>query len=157
MTKERQKARFDSRPATYEHIREVQHLLNCCITELLMRAEGHDATKLVEPELSAYDEFTPRLAASTYGSKEYKGFLEEMKPILDHHYAASRHHPEHHEHGIADMNLVDLLEMLCDWVAAAKRHKNGDVYESLEINAKRFGYGPELKQALFNTLEFLEE
>ena len=31
----------------------------------------------------------------TYGSDEYKACLTEMKPALDHHYAANRHHPEH--------------------------------------------------------------
>ena len=49
-----------------------------------------------------------------------------------------------------------LLEMLCDWIAATKRHNNGDIRKSIEINQKRFGYSDELKQILFNTLPLLE-
>lgn len=54
------------------------------------------------------------------------------------------------------MNLVDLIEMLCDWVAATKRHEDGDILKSLEINQKRFGYSDEFKNILKNTLSVLE-
>ena len=50
------------------------------------------------------------------------------------------------------MNLVDLLEMACDWMAAAERHADGDVLKSIEINQKRFGYSDELKRILLNTV-----
>ncbi len=104
-----------------------------------------------------FDEYTPKLAASTYGSDEYKAFLAAMKPALDHHYAAnSGHHPEGNPRGIQGMSLVDLTEMLCDWLAATRRHADGDIRRSIEINQKRFGYGDELKQILLNTLPLLE-
>jgi hypothetical protein len=54
------------------------------------------------------------------------------------------------------MNLVDLLEMVCDWKAATLRHANGDIEKSLEINQKRFGYSDELKAILRNTVKLLE-
>ena len=53
------------------------------------------------------------------------------------------------------MNLVDLIEMICDWKAASERHADGDIYKSIEINQKRFGYSDELKQILKNTIEIL--
>ena len=46
------------------------------------------------------------------------------------------------------MTLFDLLEMLCDWVAAVRRHDNGDINKSLEINQKRFNISPQLQQIL---------
>ena len=56
-----------------------------------------------------------------------------------------------------EMNLVQLLEMLCDWKAASMRHDNGDIRASIEINQNRFGYSDELKRILLNTLPVIEE
>jgi len=54
------------------------------------------------------------------------------------------------------MNLIDLLEMLCDWKAATLRHNTGDIYKSLELNQKRFGYSNEIKSLFKNTIDWLE-
>ena len=147
---------FDSRPDTYAHIQQVQRLLGRVIGDFLRRSEAHDQSKLVSPEVEIFDEFTPRLAASTYGSSEYKTMLAAMKPALDHHYAHNSHHPEHYPNGIVGMSLLDVLEMLCDWKAATLRHANGDIRQSIEINQARFGYSDELKILLLNTLTLLE-
>jgi hypothetical protein len=147
---------MDSRPATKEHIWEVQRLLMRVTRDLFRRADKHDASKLVSPEVEIFDEFTPKLAGSTYGSDEYKGFLAGMKVGLDHHYAANDHHPEHFPGGIGDMSLVQLVEMLCDWKAATLRHKDGDIRKSIEQNQQRFGYSDELKRILLNTLPLLD-
>jgi len=148
---------FDSRPDTYAHIQQVQRLLGRMIRNLLDRAEAHDQSKLASPEVELFDEFTPLLAGSTYGSPEYKVLLAQMGPALAHHYAHNTHHPEHYPGGIKDMNLLDVLEMLVDWKAASLRHANGDFRKSLEINQKRFGYSDELYQIFLNTLPLLEE
>jgi hypothetical protein len=147
----------DSRLETYKHIQEVQHQLFRVIRDLLQRAQVHDQSKLKSPEVEVFDAMTPKLAASTYGSDEYKGFLAQMKPALDHHYAANRHHPEHFSQGIQGMTLMDLMEMFCDWKAATLRHANGDIDKSIELNQKRFGYSDELKQIFYNTAMMLEE
>lgn len=147
---------YDSRPETYEHIGVVRDNLTLVVLELLMRASEHDASKLVDPERATFDEFTPRLRGSTFGSDEYKGFLAEMGEGLAHHYAHNRHHPEHHAEGISGMNLMDLTEMICDWMAATQRHDNGDIRRSIEINQERFGYDDQLKQILHNTVDALE-
>jgi hypothetical protein len=142
----------DSRIATYEHIQQVQNLLMVCIGDLQERLLVHDQSKLVSPEKEIFDEFTPKLATSTYGSDEYKSFLAGMKPALDHHYANNSHHPEYFAEGIRGMSLIDLLEMLCDWKAATMRHNDGNILRSIEINQQRFGYSDELKQILLNTI-----
>jgi len=149
-------AKVDSRPATYEHIQTVQRLLARVVRDLLKRSEEHDQSKLRSPEVEVFDEYTPKLAGSTYGSEEYKSFLAAMKPALDHHYAANSHHPEHYPNGIQGMSLLDLVEMLCDWKAATMRHNDGDIRKSIEINQQRFGYSDELKQLLYNTLPLVE-
>lgn len=146
----------DSRPDTYAHIQAVQGFLGRMVRRLTIRSEVHDRSKLATPEVEVFDEYTGRLAGTTYGSDEYRACLAAMKPALDHHYAANRHHPEHFPDGIRGMTLLDLVEMLCDWKAATMRHHDGDIRRSIEINQKRFGYSDELKQILLNTLSEIE-
>lgn len=145
---------YDSRPDTWAHINQVRRFVLDAVKDLMFRAEDHDQTKLEDPELALFDEYTPKLAGSTYGSDEYKSFLVGMKPALDHHYASYRHHPEHFEDGVRGMNLVDVLEMLCDWKAATMRHADGDLARSIDINAERFGYDEEFKRLLLNTAKW---
>jgi hypothetical protein len=143
---------YDSRPDTWAHIHQVRKLLRKVIFELMHRAEEHDQTKLEEPELSLFNEFTPKLRSSTHGSAEYEGFRKSMGKALDHHYASYRHHPEHFPNGIADMNLIDLIEMLADWKAATMRHDDGDLGRSIyKVGQERFGYSDEMRDLLERT------
>lgn len=171
---------MDSRIETYKHIQQVQDLMDKVQHNLSRRSLVHDQSKLASPEVEIFDEFTPKLADSTYGSDEYKGFLAAMKPALDHHYAHNSHHPEHYGCTVCDqcgqdefdpctcggprtfrcdvgrMSLLDLIEMLCDWKAATMRHKDGDLARSIEINQRRFGYSDELKSILTFTARELQ-
>ncbi len=141
---------------TRKHILQVNKFLSTFIVELLKRGIEHDMTKLNPPELDIFTEFTPKLATSTYGSEEYKGFLKEMGVALEHHYANNSHHPEHHTNGIRGMTLVDIVEMFCDWKAASMRHNNGDMLTSIEKNKERFKYSDDLEQIFKNTMKLLE-
>lgn len=119
--------------------------------ELADRSVYHDHSKLEDPELSVFNRVTPKLKALTYGSDEYKASLKEMGTALDHHYEHNRHHPEHYKYGIRDMNLVDVVEMFCDWKAACQRHADGDITKSININKERFGYDDELTSIFHST------
>lgn len=145
-------APYDSRPDTWVHIVRVRDLLSEVAKNVIHRADAHDRSKLVEPELSIFNEYTPKLKDSTYGSDEYKGFLVGMGEALKHHYAANSHHPEHYENGIRGMSLLDLIEMLVDWKAATERHADGNLLRSVEQNQERFGYSDELKSILLATV-----
>ena len=147
--------KYETMCDTYKHKQTVNKLINLVIKELTDRAVNHDNSKLGDFEVDIFTEYTPKLAICTYGSEEYKQFLKEMKPALDHHYENNRHHPEYHLNGIKDMDLVDLIEMMCDWKAASLRHNDGDIYKSIEINQNRFGYSNELKQIFENTVRKL--
>ncbi len=46
------------------------------------------------------------------------------------------------------MNLVDLIEMFCDWLASTQRHADGDIYKSIEISRERFGLSDDIVQIL---------
>ncbi len=87
--------KYDSSVDTLKHIKRVAQLLTECSTELIRRANKHDDSKLESPEKEIFDEYTPKLKHSTYGSDEYKEFLKGMKVALEHHYEKNSHHPEH--------------------------------------------------------------
>ena len=135
-----------------KHIHRVRELLFQMIRELDDRARHHDLSKLESPEKEIFGEYTPELSKVEYGSPEYKALLEKVKPAIEHHYANNRHHTEFHKHGINDMTLIDLVEMLVDWKAATERLKNGNIRKSIEINAERYGISEQLTKIFENTV-----
>ena len=154
---------YDSRPETQQHIDRVQHFLTKVVINLSWRARKHDDSKLIEPELSAFDIATPKLAQMEFGSGEYKQSLNDLGPALQHHYTYNDHHPEHYQNGIQGMSLMALLEMLCDWRAASERVKQRTddpekmvSFESgLAYNQERFNISDDLFQILLNTVREL--
>lgn len=138
---------------TLSHIVKVRNYLNQCVRELLTRGETHDQTKLEQPELDIFAEYTAKLAQCTYGSEEYEQNRAEMASALEHHYANNRHHPEHFKNGVNDMNLLDLIEMFCDWKASSERHNDGNLRKSIDINGKRFEMSEQLIKIFENTIE----
>lgn len=141
---------------TMRHILTVRALLGECAAALIARGTEHDRSKLEAPEAAMFNKYTRKLAACEYGSDEYKGFLKEMGPALEHHYKHNRHHPEWHSDGVAGMNLFDLLEMLIDWKAATLRHADGDLDESLRKNVDRFAIPEPIRRLLANTIPVVQ-
>jgi Family of unknown function (DUF5662) len=141
---------------TKEHIAQVREFMIMFAQDLMQRALVHDESKLEEPELGIFREFTPKLATSTYGSEEYEGFRSAMKPALDNHYAKNSHHPEHYENGVNGMNLADLVEMFCDWKAASMRHSNGDITQSIKTNTDRFKLDKQVVDIFTNSIPLVD-
>jgi len=146
---------FCSQYKTLRHCETVRNYLNACIIELLRRGEQHDQSKLQEPELSTYATVMGKLQRLTYGSPEHQANLQQLGSALLHHYESNRHHPEHFKHGIREMTLLDLIEMLVDWQSATIPHSDGNIHNSIAINQQRFGYGDELAQIFRNTAVWL--
>ncbi|MBU2346580.1 MAG: hypothetical protein KJ888_20515 [Gammaproteobacteria bacterium] len=148
---------------TRKHQQEVQRLLILAAKLLLDRAVFHDQSKLEPPEREIFIEYTPKLREVTYGSEEYKAYLKEMQIALEHHYAKSPHHPEYNiinglnnpGFEVDGMNLIDVIEMLCDWIAATKRHADGSIGKSIDHNQKRFQISDQLTQILRQTVGYL--
>lgn len=63
-----------SKESTLEHKKVVCDILNDFVVELLNRGSVHDNSKLEDPEVGLFDTYTPKLASSVYGSKEYIEF-----------------------------------------------------------------------------------
>ncbi len=141
-----------------KHINQVRLLLNSVIGEFWQRYNHHDTSKLEEPELSAFARMIPGQSKIEYGSPEYNAAMAEIGEAIRHHYRGSRHHPEHFSGGIDEMNLIDLTEMICDWLAASRvNNLNGSIRRSICLNVKRFGITGQLANILENTIDWLEE
>lgn len=140
-----------------EHTRAVEKRLLCIANALTSRAFNHDWSKLDSEEFPTFVVETPKLKDLVYGSEEYKEALARMAPALKHHYEKNRHHPEHFEEGIGGMNLIDVIEMFCDWSASVHRQKDGNLASSIVTNQDRFNISDDLTQIFLNTITFFEE
>jgi Family of unknown function (DUF5662) len=131
-------------------------LMQKVIMDLVRRACVHDRSKLLSPELEGFDK-SPPLGGIAYPSPEYDKSCEDLKPTLDLHRSMNDHHPEFFGSGIHGMNLIQLLELVCDWKSSSERMKGGSVLRSIESNQQRFGYSDETKKFLINTAIFLQD
>jgi hypothetical protein len=142
---------YDSEQDLREHIFQVAARLQEVCRELQKRGELHDASKLDPDQKPVLDAVLPTLQELVYGTDEYNTAAQSLAPAMERHYAKSSHHAQHYANGIAGMDLIDLIEMYCDWAAATLRTKNGELDRSSEINIKRYGISDMLGQILKNT------
>lgn len=143
---------FDHCWGTSVHKAHVARFLISFSGRLLWRAVTHDLSKFGSFERSIFAKVTPQFKGNAYGSDGYKACLDALGPALKQHYESNRHHPEHFgESGIWEMNLVDLVEMVCDWKAASKRHPGSNLMKSIDINEGRWPSDDQLIEILRNT------
>ena len=136
---------------TKKHIRSVQAKMATVIAILEAHSQIHDYSKLLEPEKGIFEKHGTQLKHVIYGTKEYEDLLIALKPGLEHHYGENSHHPEHFPNHLNGMSLIDVVEMFCDWCAAIERHKDGNIFRSLEYNRIRWKIDPQLYDILYNT------
>ena len=104
-----------------DHKQRVAGYMQLLANDLFWRSARHDNSKFSDEEFEAYEEAFPELQKYAYGTPEFKAALEKIRPAVEHHYHENDHHPEYHNNGVNDMTLVQLMEMLCDWLAASER------------------------------------
>lgn len=134
-----------------DHKRRVGLYLQRVANALFGRAVVHDNSKFSPEEYEPYDKAFPEFKKYAFGSEEINAVYESIRPALEHHLRYNRHHPEYHENGINDMNLLDIIEMVCDWLAASSRSKTG-IEKGLEINKERFKIDDQLYCIIKNTV-----
>ncbi len=123
--------------------------------KLYWRGLKHDNSKYRWGEAKYFAKVIFDLKRLSYGSEEYKKSLEVIKPAIKLHYSKNSHHPEHHKNGFSDMSKLDKLELISDWHAACKRHKDGNIFKSIEINQKRFSYSDKDKEWMISIAKIL--
>lgn len=133
------------------HISRVRRHIDTFIQLLIRRAENHDKSKLEEPELSWWKEMDkePRYP---YGSEEYKQKIKRWNKVFKHHYQYNRHHPEHYEYGVSEMTLIDIVEMMCDWLGYKDTTTVTEALKVCDEQMARYDISEELRQIIFNTL-----
>jgi hypothetical protein len=129
---------YDSTQDTKKHIETVRGFLGDIQGNIAGRSLLHDQSKLDEPEKSMYDEFTPKLRGSTYGSDEYNHFLKDMGVALKHHYENNTHHPEHYKMWQCPIcggvfNSEDAPIGITDIRLCPKCSSHGAIYESAVV------------------------
>lgn len=143
---------YDCTEDVNSHIGRVQILLSLVNGLLVVRSLNHDKSKLEPPEKECFDKWTPVLKQTMFGTPEYKEALSQMGVGLQHHHANNCHHPEYFSDGIAGMTLIDVIEMVCDWIAAAEKR---GVPVGLDHAVERFGIEPQLASVIKNTISTL--
>ena len=133
------------------HISRVRKHMNTFVQLLLKRAINHDKSKLEEPELSWWKEMDkePRYP---YGSEEYKQKIKRWDKVFKHHYKYNRHHPEHYDYGVSEMTLVDIVEMMCDWLGYKDTITISEALKVCDEQMKRYDIPDDIRQIIFNTL-----
>lgn len=110
-------------------------------SQLIQRGKQHDLSKYSEPEKIAYIYLNWKFDQEKTYSKKYQypeGMEEIVKKAIQHHYQHNSHHSEFYcykEDGtreddkkrikvlLKNMNDVDLLEMVADWMAISQEYK----------------------------------
>ena len=126
--------------ANDDHRQDVKNVIGWFATTLVQWTKEHDWTKRDEPYRSM---FYRDLCATLEGRMN---FMDGEWAHL-HYYEKERHHLK--RHCPDDVNLFDVIEMLCDCVAAGMA-RSGDVYD-VDIPAEV------LTKAVANTVELLKD
>ena len=124
------------------HREEVADHLHKLADHFRARAREHDRSKLRLDEFDGFTRINKTAREHPYGSKEYKDSMASEKGpdgCITLHFSRNAHHPEFHERD-GYMGLLDLMEMVIDWKAAADTYGNNTLWESLKIHRSRFDF-----------------
>ena len=109
----------DFMTANYDHKEDVMNLAQFFASELIKRSKNHDWTKIKEPYRSMF-------------YRDLCGTIEGRMDFFDgkwsklHYEELERHHLK--RHCPDDVNLIDVVEMVCDCVAAGMA-RSGEIYD----------------------------
>lgn len=121
-----------------QHKNKVSFLLKRIAKELEERADTHDDSKFALGEFEGFSQLD-NARKYEYGSPEYEAIIHNNKAAQI-HVSRNSHHPEFWPNGIEDMNLIDIIEMLCDWeIARQTRDTEEDIDKTWRSRQKRFG------------------
>ncbi len=141
-----------TRDSIINHRRAVQRWMQQFAITLLRRAENHDNSKLKSPEFELWEQMDsePKYA---YGTKEYFEKMDRYRPLFELHWKNNRHHPEHFERSYDDIDLIDILEMICDWLSYKDNLTYTQASELVSMQCERYNFSEELRELILNTLK----
>ena len=130
----------------------VSENLNDLAFMLLCRANIHDNSKLVGPELELLSQLYGNQEAFTNPTVQLNDYQKE---IIEKHWESNRHHPEHFEN-IEKMSELDILEMCCDWYARSLQYKTDFIPFIKTRQETRFHFPEEMFNKILNYCEILD-
>jgi len=133
-----------------EHKKIVTNLINFVIMELHNRKNTHDDSSLDPEEAEIMAHYPKFIKDDSYINGENQAYINTIKGALDIHFQKNRHHPEYFKNGIKDMNLIDIIEMLCDWKAMTP--DNEDIISVIKQYKKIYNFSDDLMNILINTV-----
>lgn len=136
------------------HKNEINILTHHFITLLLTQINTHDDSKLEEPEISLFSKNIEDFSnTNEYLSQDYNKLLQDINDAKEQHYVNNRHHPEHFENGVDNMTLIDVIDMLLDWLCSNVIYKNNieEIEKMIRKQQKRFNLSDQLTKILINT------
>ncbi len=140
------------------HKKNVETNINKIAIELEKRSKTHDQDKMTNEVIyRAYAKYSKKQRSLPYGSKEREELEngEAMGEATTLHVINNRHHfyDERNSMTENEVDLVDLVEVLSDWVGAMRRHNlsTEEEIERLELIFKKHKISKTLGQLLLNT------
>ena len=106
------------------------------------RAREHDRSKLQFDEFEGFARINKTARNHAYGTPEYtESLASENKEggCIALHFSRNAHHPEFHQKP-GFMGLLDLIEMVIDWKAAADTYGTNTLRASIKIQRARFDF-----------------
>lgn len=113
---------------------------------LLQRANIHDNSKLVGPELELLSSLSEDKAGFTDPSIQ---LTSQQKKIIEYHWANNRHHPEYFK-DVSEMSELDILEMVCDWYARSEQYATDFLSFVVSRQENRFHFPAEMFEKIYN-------
>jgi FkbM family methyltransferase len=157
---------FAQREALHRHLVQSNLLamrgyLNLNTQDLEQRAKEHDLSKHSELEKQAYSYLDWRFhcQAQTLAIHYPEAIEQQIQQGWQQHLKNNRHHPEFHE-DCNQMSQLDLIEMVCDWMAISQelQQGNGSCKQwALENIDKKWQFNERTKQQIFTIIDELEQ
>lgn len=121
----------DVKKALNLHRVMVSHYMHKVIKDLTIRARNHDKSTDDFTEFELINKYTNEIN-DNIDDEEIK---HTERPLSAIHYKYNDHHPEHFDNDFDDMNLIQLLEFVCDIVAKIDVRTNNN--ENIDENIKK--------------------
>lgn len=132
------------------------------------RVMHHDDSKTKAPEYVPYvwrywkvkclTEGVPENLKDSFTVEYFKdpSLDQEIRDGIFHHITHNRHHPEWHpDHD--DMNMIDIIEMVCDWYAVSKEYGTNIDDWVKDVVPRRYHFGKTKKQMVLKTIAKMKQ
>jgi hypothetical protein len=147
-------SKFKYRHDIIDHKEKVGKNLLKIQTEIGRRMYSHDNDKIANDTIfEVYEQYNSKLRNEKYDSPEFLKYAKIMRPAVQLHTSKNRHHFYDKSNQIKneEVDLIDLIEVLCDWIGATERNPNIDFKEALEYNFEKYNIPKEWRIIMLNT------